>query len=72
MPRSFVDGRIDPGDIIVKESATVAAGSILPGVSKHAANAAIDYEVPLAGDSRIILHTNASYRSQQNNLNPGR
>jgi iron complex outermembrane recepter protein len=67
-PTAFADGTIDPGDIIVNGGASVAAGSILPGVSKHAANAAIDYEIPLAGDSRVILHTNASYRSKQNNF----
>jgi iron complex outermembrane recepter protein len=66
-PRTLVDGTIDPGDIIVNGGASVAAGSKLPGISKHSANAAIDYEIPLAGDSGVILHTNASYRSKQNN-----
>jgi outer membrane receptor protein involved in Fe transport len=53
------------GTIIVSTGATVLAGAVLPGVSKNAATAAIDYEVPLGGDARLILHTNGNYRSSQ-------
>ena len=62
---ALLDG-FQPSDIIVNPNATVAAGATLPGVSKHSAIAAIDYEISLAGDSKLILHGNASYRSKQN------
>lgn len=58
---------VDPVPVIV-DGPTVRKGSVLPGVSKHAATAAIDYAVHLAGDSRLILHTNANYRSAQNSF----
>jgi outer membrane receptor protein involved in Fe transport len=64
--RSLLDG-FQPTDIVVNASASVAAGAILPGVSKHSAVAAIDYEVGLSGDSKLILHGNMNYRSEQNN-----
>jgi outer membrane receptor protein involved in Fe transport len=64
---SLLDGFQD-SDIIVNPNATVLAGAILPGVSKHSANAAIDYEIPLGGSGRVLLHANASYRSKQNNM----
>lgn len=62
---SLLDG-FQPSDIINNPNATVADGAILPGVSKHSAIAAIDYEIGLAGASRVILHANANYRSKQN------
>jgi outer membrane receptor protein involved in Fe transport len=55
------------GTIIVSTGATVLAGAVLPGVSKNAATAAIDYEVPLRGGARLMLHTNGNYRSSQTN-----
>lgn len=59
----------DPATIIEPNAnATVADGAVLPGVPKHSATAAIDYKIPLAGDSGLILHANANYRSEQNNL----
>lgn len=64
--RSLLDG-FQPGDVIVNPNATVKAGAILPGVSKHSAIAAIDYGLPLAGESKLIVHANANYRSKQNN-----
>ena len=56
------------GTIVDNPGATILAGAVLPGVSKHAATAAIDYEVPLGGDARLLFHTNGNYRSSQHNM----
>ena len=53
------------GTVIVSTGATVLAGAVLPGVSKDALTAAVDYEVPLSGEARLIIHTNGNYRSSQ-------
>jgi outer membrane receptor protein involved in Fe transport len=66
-PRALIDG-FQESDIIVNPNATILEGSELPGVSKHSANAAIGYEIPLSGNSLLLLHTNFMYRSEQDNL----
>lgn len=64
--RTLID---DPEPVIIlNPNATVPAGAVLPGVSRHSVIAAIDYEIPLAGQSSILLHANSSYRSKQNNM----
>lgn len=45
---------------------SIPEGASLPGVSRHAINGAADYKLPLNGDSSLLLHADASYRSAQN------
>ena len=56
------------GVVIDNPGATVLAGAVLPGVSKQAAMAAIDYDIPMGGDARLLLHANGNYRSSQHNM----
>jgi iron complex outermembrane recepter protein len=52
------------GEII--RSYTIAAGALLPGVSKHTALASADYRIPLHNNSAIVLRADGNYRSPQN------
>lgn len=66
-PRALDDG-FQESDIIINPGATISAGTRLPGVSKHSATGAIDYEIPVGTDGKIVLHANANYDSKQKNL----
>jgi iron complex outermembrane recepter protein len=46
-------------------SYTVAAGALLPGVSKQSALASADCRIPLQNDSAVILRVDGNYRSSQ-------
>jgi outer membrane receptor protein involved in Fe transport len=63
-----LDDGFQPSDVIVNGGATILAGTKLPGVSKHSATGAIDYEIPVGRDGSVVFHVNANYRSSQKNL----